>query len=161
MNGRVLKVKKTTLLALSFILCSTLFLGFSLFLGLYYKRYNDWFFVFCFCVGLHFIFRAWLISVDSSCYLGFSMLLIGLMYFYVYWLDISKLFPSFILLSLAFASFFTYTCYGQPFQFTLFLSLLFVSFATAFYILNVISIGIFLAFIFLSVLLLVCRYFML
>lgn len=159
MRGRIFQVKKTTLLALSFCLCFVVFVSVSLFLALDRKRYNDWFFVFCTLVGLHFCLRAYLMRVDSTCYLGVTMLLIGLFYFYSKQMGVYNLYPAFILLSFAFGSFFTYCSFKQPFQFTLFLSLFFATFALAFYLINAISLYIFLAFIFLCVLLLVCRYF--
>lgn len=161
MNGRVLQVKKTTLLALSFTFCVVLFVGLSLYFSLYLKRNNDWFFIFCTLVGLHFLFRASLMRTDSSCYLGFTMFLIGEFYFYSILLNIQYLYPALILLSFASGSFFTYSCFAQPFQLTLSVSLLFVTFALAFYLIHAISIYFFVAILILVVLLLLCRYFLL
>lgn len=161
MRGRIFQVKKTTLLALSFCLCCVAFVSISLFLAVELKRYNDWFFVFCTFVGLHFCLRAFLMRVDSSCYLGTTMLLVGLSYFYCNNMGIYNLYSAFILLAFAFGSFFTYCSFKQSFQLALFLSLIFATFALAFYLLNAISVYIFLALLLLCVLLLVCRYFML
>lgn len=157
MRGRILRVKKTTLLIISVALCLSAIIG----LGVTswcngYK--NEWFFIFCAFVGVHFLFRAYLMRVDSNFYLGIVMFLVGVSYFYCEMAGVLKIYPSFILLAFAFASFFTYFAYKQPFQFIIFLSLIFATFGLAFYLLNLLSLYIFLAFLLLSVLLLVCRY---
>lgn len=161
MRGRIFSVKKTTLLALSFAVCLWSFVAISLVLVLDKRRYDDCFFVFCTFVGLHFMFRAFLMKIDSTCYLGVTIFLVGVLYFYAQYMQILSLYPALILLAFAFGSYFTYVRYHQPFQFTMFLSLIFATFSLAFYILNVISLYIFLAFLLLCVLLLLCRYLLL
>lgn len=161
MRGRIFLVKKTTLIALSFVLCQVAFVCISLYLALGFKRYNDWLFVFCAMVGIHFTLRSVLMRIDSTCYLGSTMFMIGGFYFYCKAMGVFNMYPAFILLSFAFGSYFTYISFRQPFQLTLFISLIFATFALAFYILNIISLYIFLAFLFACVLLLICKYFML
>lgn len=161
MRGRIFHVKKTTIIALSFAVCLSAIIGLGLFTGLKLKQYNDWFFIFCAFVGLHFLLRAYLMRVDSNNYLGWTMFLIGSLYFYSKHLDVFNIYPSFVVMSFAFGSLFTYLRYKQPFQLTLFFSLIFVTFALTFYLLNVISLYFFLAILLLSVLLLICRYLML
>lgn len=161
MKGRIFHVKKTTIITLSFVISLCAIIGLGLFSGIKLKHFNAWFFIFCLFVGLHFLLRANLIRVDSNCYLGWTMFLVGAMYFYSKHFEVFELYPAFIVMSFAFGSLFTYFQYKQPFQLTLFFSLIFVTFALTFYILNLISSYFFLAILVLSVLLLVCRYFML
>lgn len=161
MRGRIFQVKKTTTILLSFIICLIAIISFGLVSILEFNRYNDWFFIFCLFVGLHFLFRASLMNVDSAYYLGFTMFLVGSLYFYSILMNVVDIYPAFIVLSFAFGSLFTYLRYKQPFQLILALSLIFVTFGLTFYLINCISIYFFLAILIFSVLLLLCRYFML
>lgn len=157
MNGRLLGIKKTTIIRLSFIVNFIL-----LTLGCVYffsqKTYEECFFVFCLFIGIHFIVRSMLFGFDSSCYIGNLLLFIGLFYFYCRGLDIYYIYPAFIVLAFSIASFLTYCFFRQPFNLFLSLSLLFAVFSTLFYIVNVISIYFFLAILIAVVLSWVCRY---
>lgn len=158
MNGRILTIKKTTILKLSFILNALFFVASCLISFLFIKDYNLWFFTFCIFMGLHQIIRSALFRVDSSCYFGVLLLFIGIFYIYCQGLHIENYISIFMLFAFVFASYFTGHFFDQSFHKILSLSLIFSDIALFFYLLNMISIWIFLAIILASVLLLVCRY---
>ncbi len=159
MRSRIFSIKKSSLLMFSAVINGALFIGGSLVSALVFNLYNAWFFIFCLSVGLHLIIKSLLFKYDSSCYFGIILFLIGNFYFYCLLFDILFLFPVFILLAFAGASVVTFYFFKQPYHLFLALSLFFVIIALLFFLLNKISIWIFLAIVGLSVLLLIVRYF--
>lgn len=159
MRSRFLFIKKSSWLSLSLAVNIFLFVTVSVLFCLFLKNYNLWFFTFCLFVGCHLINKSLLFKFDSSCYFGVLLFLIGGLYFYSFYFDILNFYPVFVLASFSFASFSAYVFFAQPFQLFLSLSLFFVTIGLLLFLINLISIWIFVAIITLSVILLVIRYF--
>lgn len=158
MKGRILGIKKTTVLRLSFVLSMTLFVLLSG-LALYFKGLcDDYFFYFCVFAGMHQIVKGGLFYLDSAFLFGCQMFFVGFFFFYTAWFDISFVFVSFILLSFALSFFLTHIFFKRENQ--LFLAILFVfaSFFTFIFQMKLISLAIFLALLGIIVLLLVVRF---
>lgn len=116
MQGRVFGLKKSTILKISGwinLVCIAFFIIFSL---LYMKNYYLWFFFFCFFVGLHCLIKSALFKLDSSCYLGFLLILIGISGFFCYFYDLKNKYLYF-LLAFGVASIFTFFFTHQKYQF--------------------------------------------
>jgi len=159
MEGRILTVKKSTWLIVSLVFNFLLFLGMSIVSFIYTKNINSAFFFFCIATGIHQIIKSILFKFDSSCYFGVLLLLIGGLYILSFYYQILNFYTVFIVLSFSFASFCAYSFFNQPFQLVLALSLFFVSIGLLLFLINLISVWIFVAIILLSVILLVVRYF--
>ncbi len=127
--------------------------------GSYLKQYNFWFFIFCINIGFHLIIKSIFFKFDSACYFGVLLFLLGCFYFYCYYIEISYFYPVFILISFALSSLITFYCFKQPYHFVLSFSLFFVTIGLLFFLINQISIWIFLAIILISVILLIIAYF--
>ena len=161
MRGRILSIKKTTLLKLSFVINSSLFLV-SLALSLTILSIpNLWFFSFLIAISFHLIIRSILFHLDSSCYFGSLLLSVGGLYLYSYFLHITNFYPVFIILSFAIASFCCGYFFKQGYHFWISFSLFFIAIFCFLYLLNIISLWIFLAIIAADVLLLIGSYFLL
>ena len=160
MKGRLFSIKKTTILRSSFILLFLLYIVIFILSLTIVKIPNLWFFAFCFFVGLQLMIKSFLFKLDSSCYFGVTLFLVGIFYFHSIYFNIVNFYSVFIELSFSISSFVVYVIFKQPFQFFISLSLFFVAIITLIFILNLISLWIFLAFILVIVLLLVCSYFM-
>ena len=158
MRGRIFTIKKTTILRLSFIINLLLFVASSVISFFVIKNYNLWFFMFCLFIGLHLIIRSFLFKFDSSCYFGFLLLFVGIFYLYCLLLNLA-MYPLFILLSFSIASYLTAFFYKQSFHYFLSISLILVDIGLLLYMINIITIWIFLAIMLAVVILLICRYF--
>lgn len=152
-------VKKTTLQRLSFIANFCLFVIISTLLIVLNKNYNAWFFCFCVFSGLHLVFKSALYHLDSSLYIGTILLNLGGFYFFVSYLEIEFSYPFFILLSFSIASYLVFSFFKQSFQLILSISLILASVFMLLFIIQIISLGIFLALLSVVVLLLACGYF--
>lgn len=159
MRGRILTIKKTTILRLSFILNILFFVASSIISFLVIKNNDLWFFMFCIFIGTHLIIKGILFKFDSSCYFGSLLLAIGLMYIYCLCLNILNFYPVFLVISFSLSSFLTGFFFKQQFHYYLSFSLYFLSLDLLFYMINLISIWIFLAILAVIVVLLVCKYF--
>ena len=159
MRGRIFSIKKSSLLLCSFILNAIFFVGGSLISYFVFGQTNNWFFLFCISVGLHLLIKSLLFKYDSSCYFGSVIFLLGIFYFYSNALNIFYFYPVFVVLAFAIASLMTFYYFEQPYHLILSLSLFFVTIGLLFFLLNKISIWIFLAISLLGVLLLIVRYF--
>ena len=161
MQGRIFSIKKTTILRLSFIINLILYFT-SLVLSFTILNIKDlWFFSFCCFIGIQLLVKSILFRHDSSCFFGIILFLIGFFYFYCFYLGIFQFYIVFMLSSFSISSFTTYYFFNQPFQFAVGLSLFFASISTFIFILNIITLLIFLALLMVNVLLLVWAYFML
>ena len=158
MRGRIFTIKKTTILRLSFILNTLFFIISTLLSFLVIKNYDLWFFTFCIFVGLHLIVRSFLFRLDSSCYFGSLLLLIGAFYIYCLLFDILSFYTVFLTVAFSLASYLTAYFCNQNFHYYLSFSLFFVSIGLMLYLINLISIWIFLAIIAVIMILLVCKY---
>lgn len=157
MKGRVLNIKKTTLLRLSFILNLILYLSLTAVSFVFLGESNNYFFLFCFLVGIHLIIKGMLFRLDSSCYFGNILLFIGVTYFYSLWMNILVVYPVFILCAFAFASLVCVCFFSQPVHLYLAVFCLFVSVVLLLYLFKIISLPLFLAILVGSVLLLLVR----
>lgn len=158
MRGRLLNIKKTTLLRLSFILNLILYVIVT---ALCYKNFEEenlYFFLFCIFVGIHLLLKSMLFRLDSSCYFGNLLLGIGAFYLYCWWLDILFIYTVFIMLVFAFSSFTNYCYFSQPLHLYLSFSCLFVAIGLGLYHIKLISLLFFLAIVVGSMLLLVVRF---
>lgn len=158
MNGRLCKIKKTTLLKLSFIINMFLFIISCVLSFFVFELPDLWFFNFCLFLGIHLIIKGGLFYLDSACYFGFILFFCGLFYIQNLILNILYVYPAFVILSFSISSLFTFCLFKEIYHFFLALSLLFVSIATLVYIIKLISVWIFLAIIGVVVLLLIGRY---
>lgn len=161
MQGSVLSVKKSTWLLVSIIINTILFILGSIISVFVYNQYDAWFFLFCIFVGFHLLLKSIFFKFDSCCYFGSLLVFVGIFYFYLLVLNLSWLYPVFIVLSFSVASFLTAYFFYQPFQYILALSLFFVTIGLIFFLIKAISIWIFLAIISLNVILLFIGYFVL
>ena len=158
MKGRVLGIKKTTILRLSFILSIGLFSLLSTISFVFKGLNNDYFFYFCFFAGFHQLIKSWLFHLDSAFLFGSQMFFVGLFYFYCNWFDIVFIYPTFIVFALAIAFFLCHCFFKRENQFFLAMLLFFVSFFTFIFQINLISLAIFLALLGIIVLSLVVKF---
>ena len=161
MKGRFLKIKKTTLLRLSFIFNIFLMILFtSLFM---YKNIvpDIWFYFFILFLGVHLLVKSFLFNLDSACYFGSILFSLGIFYIICIRYEIIYFYPVFILFSFSIGSFFCFYFFNQKFQLFLAISLFFVSITLFLFLNNLISIYFFLAIIVLCVLSLLSNYLML
>lgn len=84
MNGRILGVKKSTVMRISFFINLVLCLFLIFFSIFFWKNYFLWFFVFCFFAGAQTLMKAFLFRMDSATYIGFELLLLGISGFLSY-----------------------------------------------------------------------------
>ena len=96
MQGRIFGVKKSTLLKISGWVNLGLIIFFVIFSLIYIKNEFLWFFFFCFFVGVHSLFKSALFRLDSSCYLGFLLILTGISGFFCYFFDLEFKFLYFL-----------------------------------------------------------------
>lgn len=88
MQGRVFGIKKSTILKFSGWVNLSLIIFFVLFSIFFMRNYYLWFFVFCFFIGVHCLIKSLLFRLDSSCFLGFLLLLIGVAGFSCYYFNL-------------------------------------------------------------------------
>ena len=157
MRGRVLNIKKTTLLMLSFILQTLLFLCLSTITIFVWKQENLYLFVFMLCVGIHLIFKSLLFRLDSACYFGIVLFCLGIFYFYCFYLKILPFYVVFVLISLAIASLVCGMFFSQPLHYTFVVFCIFLVIGVLLFLIKNISLIVFLAIVVVSVLLLVVR----
>lgn len=145
MRGKLLGIKKSTILKFSWIL--NIILYFIIFtLSLTIIDYpNLWFYAFIGLLGLQLIIKSLLLKLDSSCYFGVILLTLSIFHVYCFYLNLTYLYPVFVILSFCFGSFFTAYFYKQNFQYFLAFSLFVISIATFLFIEKFVSIIIFLA----------------
>lgn len=158
MRGRIFRIKKTTILRLSFILNTLLFFASSILSFMFLKDYDLWFFNFCINMGVHLMVRSFLFRLDSSCYFGFLLFFIGIFYWHSFLFNIMAFYSVFIVLAFSMASFFTSHYFNQPFHSFLSISLILVAVDLLVFLIKLISIWFFLAIMLLIVILLICRY---
>ena len=159
MKGRVLNIKKTTILRLSFVL-NTLLVCILSTLSFALKMENDdYFFIFCLLSGLHFIIKSALFRLDSSCYFGSLLFFVGAFYFYCHAFSIDYLYIVFVLLAFSISSMVTHCFFDRKIHLTMAISLFFASIFTFLFKTNLISLALFLAIIGVDVLLLIIRIF--
>ncbi len=144
MQGRIFGIKKSTILKISGWINLGLTIFFVVFSLIYIKNEFLWFFFFCFFVGAHCLLKSLLFKLDSSCYLGFLLVLIGIAGFFCYFFDLNFKYLYF-LSALGVASILTFLFTHQKYQ--LFVgALITVETALAFlFCFNILNLTIFLA----------------
>lgn len=158
MRGYIFKIKKTTLLRLSFIINMLMYILATVLSVVIFDMPNMWFFGFCLFLGLHLIIKSCLFALDSACYFGSLLFCIGLFYILSICVNVTNMYPVFLSLSFTCASFFTFYFYNEEFQFFLSLSLFFVTIDILLFIINLFSFWFFLAIILIIMLLLISKY---
>ena len=123
-KSRVLGIKKINALKFVIIKDTLLFVA-SIFISIFVLNKPEiWFFFFCIFVGEYLLVKSYLYKTDSNCYLGATILALGLFYLTNAFIPFgSDLF--FILGSFAVGSIATFIFYKQIFQF--FVSLIFIT----------------------------------
>lgn len=124
---------------------STIACIFLIFFSIFYiKNYYLWFFIFSFFVGTVVLTKSVLFKIDSACYLGFVLTLLGMAGFCTYFFDLNyKYF--YILSAFGVASVLTFFFTHQKFQ--LFVGILFLGSAICAFLYSnkIINLAIFLA----------------
>lgn len=156
MRGRILGVKKTTIVSFSFYLTFLFIISSTLLTTLLLKNYFLWFFFLCLFCGTHLLIKAVLFRVDSSCYFGFLLFFIGISGILDSFLHITFVSALYIF-SFALASFLTFCFFKEFFQFYLGLALFIIGLAWFFYKIYLLPLWIFLAILTACVLLFVIR----
>lgn len=158
MKGQVFGIKKSSLLIASFIANALAFIV-LLFVSIFvFKSYNLWFFYLCFFCGQHLLIKSLLFHLDSSCYFGTLLFLLGGFGQIIELRSLSPFYGVYILLAFAFASFAAYCFFNQKFHLILFIVFFGNALAWFFYKINLISIYIFIAICVSLVLLFVVKY---
>ena len=158
MRGRILNMKKTTILRLSFIINSLLFVVLTTISIIFLGKNDNYFFLFCFFVGLHLIVKSMMFKLDSSCYFGSLLFFLAVFYFYSQYLNILYIYPVFVVLCFGNSSLLAFYYFSQPLHGILAFSLFFVAIGLLIYQIKFISLIVFLAIVAVVVLLLVIRF---
>lgn len=158
MKGRILGIKKTTVLRLSFILSMGLFLLLSTLSFVVMGANNDYVFYFCVFAGFHQLVKSGLFHLDSAFLFGGQMFFVGFFYFYCNWFNIMFIYPTFAVLAFSISFFFCHCFFKRENQFFLAIIFLLASIFTFIFQAKLISLAIFLALMGISVLLLIVRF---
>jgi len=159
MTGRIFNIKKTTILKLSFIFNSFIAVLLSVLSFIYKGANDDYFFLFCNFLGLHLLVKSALFGLDSTCYLGSALFFCGAFYFYCDFLMLSRYYIVFLVLAFCVASFFTHCFFVRPVHLNVAFALLCATIFTFLFVINSISLWVFLAILVVDVLLLTVRIF--
>ncbi len=146
MEGRFLRVKKTTLLK---IFAGLAFLGFLAFIFIsifFFKTPSLWFFGFCLLLGCFEIIKSTLFKLDSALYLGTLLVGIGSLGLFFHFTNTAQYAPFYIALAFIIASLITFLFCGQKFHLIIVFSIIFVSLYCFLYVKNLINIPILIAF---------------
>ena len=156
MQGRIFGIKKSTWLKISGGINLSLLVFFILFSIFFIKNYYLWFFFLCIFTGLHSLIKSFLFKLDSACYFGFLLFLIGVAGFFAYYFNLD--FKYFYFLSaVGVASILTFFFTHQKFQFFFGLLMVISSVLAFMYSNEVLNLAIFLA-IYLSFLFIFCLF---
>lgn len=158
MRGRILGIKKTTILAISFVLAFVFIIAATFLSTLLYRNYIIWFFFFCLFSGVHLLIKASLFRIDSSCYFGFLLFFVGLTGVLVQILGLFALQSVYFILAFALSSFATFCFFGQKFQLWIAIILFLIDLAWFFYKINLLPFWIFIAILCLGVLSFILKY---
>ena len=158
MKGHVLGIKKSSLLIASFFVNALAFFA-LLFVSIFlFKSSSLWFFYLCLFCGQHLLIKAMLFHLDSSCYFGTLLFLVGTLGQIIEFKAGLTFSAVYFLLAFAFASLATYCFFNQKFHLVLFIVFAGNALAWFFYKINFISLGIFIAICLSLVLLFVLKY---
>ncbi len=78
-TGRISNIKKNYILRSSAIICSISALLFIFLCFFYHNTQNEWFYIFCLFCGAHQMIKGILFNVDSSSYMGCTLIMIGVL----------------------------------------------------------------------------------
>lgn len=158
MKGRILNIKKTTILRLSFIFIFCIFIFLST-LSIIKGQEEYFFYIFCLLLGGHLLIKSALFKLDSSCFFGCVLMFVGSFYFYCELFALQNFYIVFIIISFSIASLLTYCFFDSVILLSIALSTYFASIFTFLLLINVITLVFFLAFMVGIVLLLVIKMF--
>ena len=145
MRGKLLGIKKSTLLkCYALINCIIYLVIFALSLTIL-EYPNLWFYALIGVIGLQLVEKSILLKIDSNLYFGSLLLFSSLFHIYCFCFDILSIYPAFVVLAFGIASLFTAYFYRQGFHYYIAFWLFVISSATFIFILNYISLIIFLA----------------
>lgn len=143
-------IKKINILRTSVILNLFLFAG-SVFLAIYlFKIPKLWFFFFCIYVGNYLLTKSYLYKMDSMCYLGFLLVILGSLYLSNSFFAFADN-PILIMGSFAIASLLTFCIFKQKFHLIIAIILLISMALCELYRQNFVNIYIFLSLILVNV----------
>lgn len=152
MKGRIFGLKKSSLLKTAFALSVILFCLSTIFF-IFFSSFKDlWFFAFLIEAGICVFLRGAFLNIDSSFYFGSVMCNLGIFYFYAFFIKITYIYPSFILLSLAFSSLVSFAFFNNKLHAKSSTFFLFSSLFTFFFQINILPLAFFVAIICFSVL---------
>ena len=158
MRGRVVGIKKTSILRCSFLLTWLLIIV-QTFLSIFLIKNNYlWFYGLCLFLGIHLLLKSALFSLDSSCYFGFLLLFLGMAGILSIFTPLGHIFAALILFAFGLASQSTYLIFKQEFQFFIAIILFFVSISVFFSQIGLIPFWISLAIMAIGVLLFILKY---
>lgn len=158
MRGRIFGIKKSYILLSLLVFVCAVFLSTSLVSIFVFNLYYLWFFIFCLCCGVFQLVKGILFRFDSCFYFGVLLLLVGGIGFYTTFSGDVYFQSVYYILAFAIASYFTYVFFNQKFQLYLSILLYFADLIWLFVKIKFISLGIFLALLFTSVLLFILIY---
>lgn len=158
MQGRIFKIKKTTILSFSFYLAILSFIVASVLTIVLLKNYYVWFFFFCLFAGLHLLLKSVLFYLDSCFYFGSLLFLIGAFGLLTHFLNLLYFQSVYYILAFAFSSYFTFCFFNQKFHLIAGVCPFLIDIAWFFYKINMITVWIFIAFVLALVLLFVVKY---
>ncbi len=155
MKSRIFKIKKSTILQVSFVLAFILFCFTSIYF-IFFSNFKDfWFFAFLMEAGFCVLLRGGFLRIDSSYFFGALMLAVGGGYFYCFFMGILYVYPSFILMAFAFACLVSYMLFNNRLHATSFIFFLFCAIFTFFFQKKVLPLAFFVAILLFSVLIFV------
>ncbi len=158
MEGRIFKIKKTTILSVSFHMTFLLFALFTLLSIFLFKNNYLWFFFFCLFIGGHLLIKSSLFRLDSSCYFGSVLFWVGVMGLLVNSLGLYFFQSVYYILAFSFASFTTFCFFRQRFHLLLSLILFIIDIAWFCYKVKLIALWVFIMVLVTCVLSFVIRY---
>lgn len=158
MRGRIFHIKKTTILSVSFWLAILLSITAIVLSMVLFQNFNIWFYFFSLFCGIYLSIKSALFGLDSSCYFGSLLTLVGAFGILIDILHLFEIQSVYFLLSFSFASFTTYCFYSQKFQLYIAIALFFVTTAWFLCKINLLSIWIFIAIVVACMLSFIVRY---
>ncbi len=158
MRGRILNIKKSSILRCSFLLTWLLIIGEILLSTLLLKNNYLWFYGLCLFLGLHLLLKSTLFHLDSCCYFGFLLFFIGISGILANFTPLGHIFLTLITFAFGLASILTYLFFDQQFHFFIAIILFFVAIGVFFSQIGLIPFWISLAILAVGVLLFILKY---
>lgn len=158
MRGRILGIKKTSILACSFFVAFILFATATTLSVVLLKNYYLWFYFFVFFLGGHILVKSALFKLDSCCYAGFLLIFVGISGFVALLTPLTDFLSFMFFLSASLASIITFIFFKQRFQLSIAILLFFVTILVLLSEFKLIPFWISLAFLAVGVLIFILKY---